>query len=318
MKRFSVRRVFGFSAALAILVAASVFASVRAVMPAAHIDTGAMADQVIAARNRGVPGAVVRRRERVAAELADAGSPFWATKYYEGDGLGENMSVDLAPRSGIAATWFGCLGLYGANEGDVEVIGDRRLAFHFNRPNREKGKPTFGTFPDAVTVVRWGERRYLIPDERQIEFVNAINHGLEPSSINMELFLLAREDQDKPVSGLPDLPPDMLAQIRREPLLVRVSSVEALGDRDSFGGPVCPFRLRFHVPAGEKIVPGLELYPSEHEMHESAYVKRIDGDEAVAEMTLLDRCADAEDKPAAGWLLTSGSYAGDADRPRKT
>ena len=66
----------------------------------------------------------------VAARIADAkaeiaslpGHP-WAGEYFAGDGLGMNLRLWLAPRTGAAFQWHGCLGLYEQNFGTVESNG---------------------------------------------------------------------------------------------------------------------------------------------------------------------------------------------------
>lgn len=261
------------------------------------------ADTLLEAHNGGVPAAVVRRRDQVLAELAEQPSEPWAGEYYEGDGLGENTTLVLAPRSGVAATWFGCMGLYGANEGDIERVDDRTLAFHFNRPN-ESGR--FGMFPATVRIVRWGERRYLIPTERFIDFVNAINRGMEPGRDHYSGFLHYRGDEGKAVTGLPDLPEAMLAQIRAKPLVVTVSSVKREGQYEAIGGPMCPFELTFDVPAGEVLAPGLEFAAIAGDLYESADVVEVRGLKAIAKMRFFDACDEVTTAPTVGLKLTTG------------
>ena len=305
--RFSVKRTL-------CIVAGFVVASVASLAGAwATADTvverDVAAEELAKDRNGGVPAAVVQRRERVLAELAKQPSEEWAGEYYEGDGLGENVTLYVAPASGVAATWFGCMGLYGANEGELERTEDRKLSFKFNRPNDES---RFGMFPASVRMVKWGQRRYLIPDDRLIDFVNAINHGMEPSSIGYSMFLLAREDRGKAISGLPDLPDAMLAQIRSTPLLVRVSSVEEGTEHSAIGGPVCSFLLRLEAPAPSELAVGLELSTTAEDVYETARIVERSGRQVTAKMTYYDACAEVKNKPKRGWVLTTGAYAGES------
>jgi len=306
-ERFSVKRTLCIAAGFVVagvapLVGAWATANDRVV------ESSAAAEKLIEAKNGGVPAAVVRRRESVLAELAKKPSEEWAGEYYEGDGLGENMSLYVAPASGVAATWFGCMGLYGANEGELERTEDRKLSFKFNRPNDES---RFGMFPSSVRFVKWGQRRYLLPDDRLIDFVNAINHGLEPSNDPYGMFLLAREDRGKAISGLPDLPDAMLAQIRSTPLLVRVSSVEEQTKRSATGGAACSFILRFEAPAPSMLAIGLELSATAGSVYETASIVETSDHQVAAKMTYYDACAEVKNKPKVGWMLTTGAYAGE-------
>lgn len=57
--------------------------------------------------------------------------------------------------------------------------------------------------------LRWGERNYLLADEDLKRFVNAVNSGREPQKYCVPRcgsFLLREGDDQKTVSGLPDLP----------------------------------------------------------------------------------------------------------------
>jgi len=304
-EQFRFTRVAWIAGALAAAGVAGLFVSVRAVAVDAATDPSPQTgDTLLEAENRGVPAAVVRRRIQVLAELAEQPAEEWAGEYFEGDGLGENTTLYLAPRSGISATWFGCMGLYGANEGDIERVDDRTLAFHFNRPN-ESGR--FGMFPATVRVVRWGERRYLIPAERFIDFVNAINSGAEPGTDRYSGFLRRNGDESKPAIGSPDLPEEMLAQIRPKPLFVKVSSVQRQAQYDAVGGPVCPFELTFDAPQGEVLAPGLKLSPVAVDMYESARVVATHGQEVIAKILFFDACDQVVQPPTVGMKLTTGS-----------
>lgn len=287
--------------------AVAIAASVAATRNDAPVDSGAMADRVIEAQNRGIPADVVRRFETVRAALSKGATDPWAAEYHEGDGLGENVTLALDPVSGVAATWFGCLGLYGANEGDVHVVDERTFALRFRRPNEDR---KFGMFPDTLRKVSWSERRYLIDPNRFVDFVNAINSGLEPDSIvGGHMFLLARGDEKKRVSGLPDLPTEWLAQIRARPLLVRVSSVDPPsqhGTNDDVR--TCVFRFRFDIPAGETVPIGLRLAPSDESVPETAWIVAVEGSLATAEIEIYDACAEVSDPPKPGSMFSTGGY----------
>jgi hypothetical protein len=77
-------------------------------------------------------------QKQIRAEIATRKGPSWAGEYYNGDGLGVNVSLLLAPRSGYLFEWHGCLGLYDRNYGAVtETNGQLRLSFAFE--NKRKG-----------------------------------------------------------------------------------------------------------------------------------------------------------------------------------
>src|SRR5262245_36189497 len=59
------------------------------------------------------------RVREISAELKELPSHPWAGAYYQGDGLGVNLDLDLAPKAGAAFLWRGCLGMYGQNLGPI-------------------------------------------------------------------------------------------------------------------------------------------------------------------------------------------------------
>jgi len=93
-------------------------------------------------------------RQKTRAEIKALNGHFWAGEYDEGDGLGENVSLILAPETGFVFEWHGCAGLYDRNYGTVrEANGKIRLGFTFS--NNQKGFQ--GISPELVPVA-WGKR----------------------------------------------------------------------------------------------------------------------------------------------------------------
>jgi hypothetical protein len=253
--------------------------------------------------------AIEQRRTQIQHEIATLKQHPWAGDYYEGDGLGANISITLAPETGIAATWHGCLGLYGANRGKV-VERDGELRFEYEQPN----KRGFGGFPDQVRPVRWGERRYMIPEKKMIAFVNAINRGFEPREGMHGLFLLADGDEKKSVVGMPDLPKSMGDLIRLAPLEVRIVSVDAVEKRKSKVGADCGFHYRMMLDRGTKdgLAPGVELKViGQPDVSDIVTVRTVAGGTASADMGIWSvDCTRPKSVPAAGWRLSTGAYAG--------
>ena len=94
-------------------------------------------------------------RKNIQAEITTLKEHEWAGEYYEGDGLGVNVSLILAPKSGFLFEWHGCMGLYDRNYGAVTSDkGKIRLTFTF--PNKRKG---FQGIAQGFTPIVWGERK---------------------------------------------------------------------------------------------------------------------------------------------------------------
>lgn len=249
-----------------------------------------------------------RRRTEIRKELAGLGPHPWAGEYYEGDGLGANIALSLAPHAGMAATWNGCMGLYGANRGRVEAR-DGMLRFVYDTPNT----PGFGGFPDAVHPVRWGARRYLIPDAKMIAFVNAVHRGFEPRHDVHGMFLLADGDEKKPASGLPTLPPQFLALLRRQPLEAQVRSVDHLeSKRDSMPSLGCNhvYRLTLDRGANDRLAPGMALVGvGAARSGITATVLAVAPDSATVKVVgMFEPCNKPKTVPVVGWRFSTGAY----------
>lgn len=309
-RTISARRVAIISAVLLVLGFLVLMRSILAVAPAPTVERNTISDSALQAINYGVPADVVRRRERVREAIQMPPQAAWAGEYLEGDGLGENVVLSLAPSAGIAATWHGCMGLYGSNEGEVEERDDGSLLFHFNRPNGEIGLPTPGTFPSKVRLVRWGARRYLLSDGQMMDFVNAMHRGWEPRSEPQGFFLLAKGDEKIQVSGLPELPKSVLASVRYSPLIGHVSAIEG---RERVGRPdfpQCRVRIRVRIPDGEWVVPGLEFKVIDPINEYADFrITEVAGTQVLAEDVMLQDCLDTAHMPTTTWILSSGVYA---------
>ena len=141
-------------------------------------------------------------RAEIAAELAGSTQAGWAGSYYEGDGLGANIRLELAPATGFVFEWHGCLGLYGRNYGAVTDDGSRlRL-----EPELANEPGSFGNIDVEFVPVTWGPRRYLISEDRVGEFCNAVNAGSEPRVHPQGRFLLRGGDETKSYDPAQPLP----------------------------------------------------------------------------------------------------------------
>lgn len=167
-------------------------------------------------------------QKRIRAEVAGLGEDHaWAGSYYRGDGLGVNITVELAPKAGFAFAWSGCLGVYDQNFGTVQEK-DGSLVLTFALPSQSKGPA--GLASTLVPVV-WGERHYLVASDAMQEFANEVNGGLEPRRGVHGFTLLRRGDEAKKAQGKPKLPrefADLLldAPIQGMVVAVRDSRVE--------------------------------------------------------------------------------------------
>lgn len=81
-------------------------------------------------------------------------------------------------------------------------------------------------FTDSMRRITWGQREYLIAEDRMLAFVNAINSGREPRGAGSGLFYLREGDDAKLADGLPQVGPQWAEFILRQHLTGSVLRVE--------------------------------------------------------------------------------------------
>ncbi len=102
------------------------------------------------------------------AEGPNAWGNEWAGVYRSG--LWESSSIAVAPENGVQYMRVGCVGLYDQNSGRIEqVLPDRLIV--------KLAVDGAGYMSPQLLFIRWGDRRYLVPESRMVEFCNAHNDG---------------------------------------------------------------------------------------------------------------------------------------------
>ncbi len=248
------------------------------------------------------------KREVIRQELGSLKTHLWAGEYYYGDGLGVNVDLSLAPKSGFVFTWNGCLGLYDQNYGDV-AESDGRIRLVFKLSNERKGFQ--GIAPEFFPVI-WGDRHYLISSDGVVEFANAINAGFEPRDSAWGEFLIKREDVSKAVTGFPNLPAQYSGYLLSNPIDAEISEVRQSRREDSQGITT----VLLNVGATQGVKKGMEFYlhiPSG--FFESAKVTRVDSSSSEAE--IFQCCGDKAGPPSVGWKLSTSDTIRKAESRKK-
>lgn len=228
----------------------------------------------------------------------------WAGDYYSGDGLGANVSLSIAPHSGVAATWQGCLGTYMANKGAVIPKADGSLLLKYEEANDPKG---IG-FANHVVPVAWGERMYLISEKELPAFASAVNLGDEPRKDAHGTFLMRQGDESRKVYGMPVLPRAQRSLIRETPLEVGVISAKRLPDNhgDHFE---CRYRLQLDHGANDGLAVGMDLRPTGSCPSGRVTLEQVTPTRAVGAISVFgDECTKPDQRPSTSTRFTSGAY----------
>jgi hypothetical protein len=263
---------------------------------------------LVVARNGHLPIGKFSNRSQAAAESRRAlinqelntlkGHP-WAGRYYYGDGLGVNVNLSLAPKSGFEFTWYGCLGLYDLNYGGV-VEKDGKLGLIFTHSNDRKGFQ--GIAPELVPLV-WGERHYLIPSDGFIDFSNAVNAGFETSHSVSRRFLVRERDELKEVKGLPNLPLRYSEYLLERPIKADISSIKGSRIEDSTRITT----ILLNVGGSQRVKEGLEFHLySPSTLYVSARVTKVGTSSSEAEIS-QDKGIEDCGRPSIGWKLSTSA-----------
>jgi hypothetical protein len=244
----------------------------------------------------------MKRREQIREEISALDHHAWAGEYYYGDGLGTNVSLSIAPRSGFVFEWHGCLGLYDRNYGSVTLTNETiRLLFTFD--NRSKG---FEGIAEQLLPVSWVSREYLIPSHDMIGFCNEVNEGSEPRENEHGNYLLRVGDEEKKASGFPSVPDEYRPYLLTRPIEAKIIAVGTSTSRP-FVSEYMLKEIPVKVNAGKAqgLLPGMKLHVVEPGFFVEAIVITKIGDKtSEGVMTQIDGKATG---PKVGWKLSTQS-----------
>jgi hypothetical protein len=266
---------------------------------------------------------VAELRAQIGQEIKALGKHPWAGEYYQGDGLGANVYLSIAPKAGYVYEWRGCVGLYDRNYGTVaEKDGRLRVSFMLPRTQNER----FGVAEELVQVA-WGERKYLVPTIEFVAFCNEVNRGREPRDEMHGFCFLRRGDDKKKVTGLPSIPKEFEPYLLKTPI---ETEIVAVGKPVSKPMDNCMVHVVFNVTLkhGKRagLLPGMELRVVRPEnVYDDVQVKSAENDKAegVISQYNFKRSARplaeiAEKTPAVGWKLsTRDSWRNDKETQDK-
>ena len=160
-----------------------------------------------------------------------------AGEYYQGDGLGANLTLVVKPAGSFSFQAAGCLRTY-ADVTAKALLRNGMLVLASDRASAES----------RFLPVRWGDRLYLIEPERIVGFANAVNAGHEPRAKAQGAFFLRQGDWNKPVTGAPRLPTMVRAYLLDRPIEARVLRV--LDEEEN---------LELNAGRRQGLLPGMKL-----------------------------------------------------------
>jgi hypothetical protein len=239
---------------------------------------------------------VRERSDKIRAEIASLGIDHaWAGSYYQGDGLGMNVMLRIAPTAGFVFEWRGCMGLSDRNFGTVKEA-DGRIALSFQFPNKRVGLS--GLAPEFIPI-RWGDRRYLVALDQIESFCADTNSGDEPRRTAQGQYLMRDDDQARSASGLPSVPAKYSKLLLKAPVQAKV--IEVL---DSWKEDPTTFMTRVKIDAGSEqgLVEGVRLYLIEPSRIQALVIEKVSPQSSVA---IVERRGPSAGFPKIGWKFSS-------------
>lgn len=297
------RHLFLYGSLVLLAGASPAYASPAYASPPQPASSRAEISQALATREAFKQGVEAQRAAIAKENSTTPGTP-WAGEYYSGDGTGENVSLSLAPRSGVAATWEGCLGTYAANKGRVMPQADGSLLLNYEQPNDPEG---IG-FADHVVPVAWGERMYMVSEKELPAFASAVNSGDEPRKSAQGSFLMRRGDEQRKAYGLPVMPAPQRSLIRDAPLEVGVISASRLRNKhaDDF---VCRYRLKLDHGANDGLAAGMQLRTTGASAGNRITLEQTTPTRSVGTLNLFgDACNEPDAWPSTRTRFTTGAF----------
>jgi hypothetical protein len=215
----------------------------------------------------------------VKEELAALKLPHAWAGVYHGPGAMSPTSLYLAPSGRYCVVTFWDAG--GSETGYCGRLSLRGGVFRENLWSRMRNGDRYDGPP--YIRISWGERRYLIPEKRILEFINHVNGTSEPRHGGGFLtggagFLLSG-GLDILVTGAPEVPSQYRPFLLMKPLMtaaVEISSRTNIITRyDRFEDEDCGAEARFGAGASSGIFIGMALHAQTSDVQAEALVKEV-------------------------------------------
>lgn len=209
----------------------------------------------------------------------------WAGVY---QGLG---SLIIAPSGEYTFVEWNCTGPSEWDDGVIERK-DSMLRFGGAQSTILGGKD--------FHIVPWGERVYLIPQDRLLEFANSINQGREPHYGAYGFFFMRERNKVQIASGRPGVPKEIAPYVLDHVINATITSVGATTvSTETWPTGEWTTAVVLDVGSREGVLPGMEL-PLRGEHDGDATIRSVNERSSVADLKSTSTTT-----PKVGWQAST-------------
>jgi hypothetical protein len=189
------------------------------------------------------------KQKRIKEELSNLQENEWAGEYWGQLGSIDGASFDWSPVSGFTVRSGNDFhrGVERINYGNTNFS---RNLLTLSPEYLIKNKHNYAISTTFVPI-RWGQQHWLIPSNKLIQFIYAVNSG---DYDEISSFFVKYEDSKKPNDGLPDVPKEYRKYLNRKPIKAKVTNVKINDAKYS------DYTLTLNVGKSKGVVEEMKFY----------------------------------------------------------
>lgn len=238
-----------------------------------------------------------KRQKQIIQELSNLRDDEWAGGYWAQESSIDGSLFYWAPTNGFTVRRGNDFhrGIEQVNYGSVNFNGKiLTVSPEYN----EKSKHSYPISTSFIPI-RWGQQHWLIPSDKLILFLYAVNSG---DYDEIYSFFLKENDEKKLNEGLPDVPKEYRKYLKIKPIKAKVSKVK-INNSAYFD-----YEFELNVGKFDGVIEGMKFYlVGVKNVHVWIKVVDVRKHTSTAQVISIGRSGGYENeiKPKIGWIFSS-------------
>lgn len=228
----------------------------------------------------------------------------YAGEYSGGDGLGMNLSLKLAPESGVAFRWTSCLGIVDENHAEITKADDSGL---WLKPAIDPTLLPRSYIDERMYFVNWRSRRFLVSRSLMIDFCNKCNRGWSDSDLARWCPSAPRTGDIDPAEP-PRVPSEYSQFLRDKPLHAEAIAVRDLATRDWESGEISLITtaiVELNIGHADGVYEQLKFLSIPGQTNAELEIIEVHEHTSLGRLHLYSKKGEAPPKPDKGWRFKS-------------